>query len=75
MLDVKGIADSVVRGMGLADVRYDWTGGVQGGRGWIGDVKLMRLDVEHLKTRGWSPECNSAQAIKRAVREILESGR
>jgi UDP-glucose 4-epimerase len=70
-LDVKGIADSVVGGMGLEDVRYDWTGGVQGGRGWIGDVKLMRLDVEHLKSKGWSPKLNSAQAIQRAVGEIL----
>jgi UDP-glucose 4-epimerase len=72
-LDVKGIADSVVSGMGLTDVRYDWTGGVQGGRGWIGDVKLMRLDVEHLKSKGWAPKCNSAQSIQRAVREILAS--
>ena len=70
-LDVKGIADSVVHGLGLENVRYDWTGGVQGGRGWIGDVKLMRLDVEHLKSRGWSPKYNSAQAIQKAVQEIL----
>jgi UDP-glucose 4-epimerase len=72
-LDVKGIADSVVSGMRLADVRYDWTGGVQGGRGWIGDVKLMRLDAEHLESRGWSPKYNSAQAIQKAVGEILAS--
>lgn len=74
-LDVRGIADAVVSGMGLPDVRYDWTGGVQGGRGWIGDVKLMRLDVERLKSRGWVPKCNSAQSIRRAVREILDSKR
>jgi UDP-glucose 4-epimerase len=72
-LDVRGIADYVVKGMGLGNVRYDWTGGVQGGRGWIGDVKLMRLDVEHLKSKGWSPKLNSGQAIERAVHEILAS--
>ncbi len=72
-LDVRGIADSVVGAMGLENVRYDWTGGVQGGRGWIGDVKLMRLDVEHLKSKGWSPNSNSSQSIKRAVDEILAS--
>ena len=72
-LDVKGIADMVVNGMKLENVRYDWTGGVQGGRGWIGDVKLMRLDVEHLRSKGWSPRYNSAQAITKAVQEILAS--
>ncbi|HEY3420068.1 MAG TPA: NAD-dependent epimerase/dehydratase family protein [Methanomassiliicoccales archaeon] len=72
-LDVKGIADSVVNGMKLGNVRYDWTGGVQGGRGWIGDVKLMRLDVEHLKSKGWSPRFNSSQSIHKAVLEILTS--
>ena len=72
-LDVKGIADSVVNGMRLQNVRYDWTGGVQGGRGWIGDVKLMRLDVEHLKSKGWSPQMNSGRAIQMAVHEILAS--
>jgi UDP-glucose 4-epimerase len=72
-LDVKGIADRVVDGMHLDNVRYDWTGGVQGGRGWIGDVKLMRLDVEHLKSKGWSPSMDSAQAIQKAVHEILAS--
>ena len=72
-MDVKAIADSVVNGMRLENVRYDWTGGVQGGRGWIGDVKLMRLDVEQLKSKGWSPRFNSCQAIKKAVQEILAS--
>jgi len=72
-LDVRGIADSVVNGMRLENVRYDWTGGVQGGRGWIGDVKLMRLDVEHLKSKGWAPKMSSGQAITKAVHEILAS--
>jgi UDP-glucose 4-epimerase len=72
-LDVKGIADIVTREMGLDGVRYDWTGGVMGGRGWIGDVKLMLLSVERLKALGWKPTMGSAAAIERAVREILAS--
>ncbi|MEI6795702.1 MAG: NAD-dependent epimerase/dehydratase family protein [Methanomassiliicoccales archaeon] len=72
-LDVQGIADIVTRQMHLEHVRYDWTGGVMGGRGWIGDVKLMLLSVERLKTLGWKPTLGSAAAIERAVKEILAS--
>jgi UDP-glucose 4-epimerase len=68
---VKDIADIVVDEMSLSGVRYDWTGGVQGGRGWIGDVKVMLLSIERLKAMGWSPTMGSSQAIGRAVKEIL----
>jgi UDP-glucose 4-epimerase len=70
-LNVKGIADTVVEEMGLENVRYEWTGGVMGGRGWIGDVKDMLLSIDALEAKGWSPKMGSAQSIRRAVREIL----
>jgi UDP-glucose 4-epimerase len=54
-------------------VRYEWTGGVQGGRGWIGDVKNMLLASDKLRSYGWEPTMNSAQAIKKAVREIVRN--
>jgi UDP-glucose 4-epimerase len=68
---VRDIADIVVDEMGLQNVKYSWTGGVQGGRGWIGDVKMMLLSVEKLEKLGWSPSMGSSEAIRRAVREIL----
>lgn len=70
-LTVKEIADIVTGVMELRNVRYEWTGGVQGGRGWIGDVKSMLLSAERLRSYGWEPTMNSAQAIKKAVKEIL----
>ena len=73
-MNVLGIADIVVGEMGLQDVKYHWTGGVKGGRGWVGDVKEMLLSVDKLATVGWSPKLNSEQAIRRAVREILGQG-
>jgi len=73
-LNVLGIADIVVQEMGLHDVRYDWTGGVRGGVGWIGDVKAMLLSVDKLKGTGWKPSMGSANSIRRAVREILSAG-
>jgi UDP-glucose 4-epimerase len=68
---VKEIADIVVQEMHLKKVDYRWTGGVQGGRGWIGDVKQMLLDVSKLQGRGWSPRMNSKEAVRTAVKEIV----
>jgi UDP-glucose 4-epimerase len=73
-VSVKDIADTVVEVMGLRGVRYEWTGGVQGGRGWIGDVKNMLLASDKLRSYGWEPTMNSSQAIKKAVREIVRNG-
>jgi len=70
-MSVKDIADTVTEVMGLRNVRYEWTGGVQGGRGWIGDVKNMLLSSDKLRSYGWEPTMNSSQAIKKAVREIV----
>jgi len=70
---VKDIADIVVEEMSLSDVEYEWTGGVQGGRGWVGDVKVMLLSVDRLKSLGWAPTMGSSEAIRKAVREILKS--
>jgi UDP-glucose 4-epimerase len=70
-LSVLRIADIVVEEMGLNDVDYHWTGGVKGGRGWIGDVKEMLLAVDKLAGVGWKPKLDSEHAIRRAVREIL----
>ncbi len=70
-MTVKDIADIVVEEMRLSNVEYRWTGGVKGGRGWVGDVKKMLLAVDKLEARGWSPELGSREAIRRAVQEIL----
>lgn len=72
---VSDIADSVVRELGLSNVHYRWTGGVKGGGGWIGDVRRMLLSTDRIRACGWSPELNSAEAIRTAVREILEQKR
>lgn len=70
MTDVKTIADIVSQEMGLKP-EYRWTGGVDGGRGWKGDVKLMHLDISKLKARGWEPKMNSSEAVRATVREML----
>jgi len=70
---VTEIADHVCQAMGLADVEYDYTGGVEGGRGWKGDVKKMRLGIETLKKLGWEPEHSSDEAVRSTAEWMAES--
>ncbi|MFW6304360.1 MAG: NAD-dependent epimerase/dehydratase family protein [Candidatus Saliniplasma sp.] len=71
-INVKKIADVVCEEMDLDDVEYNWTGGVDGGRGWKGDVKVMLLSIEKLKDLGWNPEYTSAESIALTVRSLLD---
>ncbi|MFQ6127838.1 MAG: NAD-dependent epimerase/dehydratase family protein [Thermoplasmata archaeon] len=70
-IDVKRIADIVTEEMGLEDVAYRWTGGVDDGRGWKGDVREMLLSVEKLKSTGWRPRYSSEDAVRLATRELI----
>jgi len=49
---VKTIAEIVIEEMGLKGVKLRFTGGVNGGRGWKGDVKDMLLDVRKIMSLG-----------------------
>ena len=71
-IDVVGIADIVTEKMGYNDVEYRFTGGVDGGAGWKGDVKLMLLSIEKLKDLGLKPSHNSQQSIEMAVSSLLK---
>jgi len=73
-VNVKTIARIVIEEMGLEGVEIQLTGGVDGGRGWKGDVKLMQLDMSRLKTLGWRPKFSSAEAVRKTVRVLIQSG-
>ncbi|MGQ9719533.1 MAG: NAD-dependent epimerase/dehydratase family protein [Nitrososphaerales archaeon] len=70
-LEVKRIAKIVCDEMGLKGVRFNFTGGLDGGRGWKGDVKNMLLDTTKLRSTGWRPKHNSEEAVRRTMRDIL----
>lgn len=72
-VDVKEIADIVVRHMGLKDVSYRYTSGEEG-RGWKGDVRVMLLSLDKIKSLGWRPKGSSSQAIHSAVEALLRDG-
>lgn len=71
-ITVRRIADIIVDEMGLKNVKYKFKPATRDGRGWLGDVKNMLLDISKLKCTGWRPKWNSHQAVRRTVREILD---
>ncbi len=71
-IDVTTIADIVSSEMGLKDVAYRYTGGVDGGAGWKGDVKVMRLAIDNLKALGWQPQYGSAESIMLTARDLID---
>jgi UDP-glucose 4-epimerase len=58
--------------MKLTNVKLKYTGGVDGGRGWIGDVKNMLLDINKLKKHGWKPKLNSQQAVRKTAEHLIK---
>ena len=71
-VDVRTIADIVSDEMSLSP-SYSFTGGIDGGRGWKGDVKTMRLAIDKLKQMGWKPRYYSADAIRLTARWLIEN--
>jgi len=69
-ITVREVADIVVEAMGLKNVEYVYKPATSDGRGWLGDVKLMLLDVNKLKrATGWRPRLNSREAMKLAIKD------
>jgi len=73
-IDVKTIAQIVIDEMKLKNVKLIYSGGVEGGRGWKGDVKNMLLDITKLKALGWRPKLNSKEAVREAVKSLIKTG-
>jgi UDP-glucose 4-epimerase len=70
-ITVKEIAKITTQEMGLKNVKFAYTGGVDGGRGWKGDVRNILLNVNKLKSLGWKSEHNSKQAIIEATKHLI----
>jgi UDP-glucose 4-epimerase len=70
--DVKTLADTVCEVMSLENVAYHWTGGVDDGRGWKGDVRIMLLGIDKIKSLGWVPKYQSTQAVELTAQELTK---
>jgi UDP-glucose 4-epimerase len=56
----------------VQDIGYEYTGGVEGGGGWKGDVAKMRLGIETLRKLGWEPERSSDEAVERTAEWMVD---
>jgi len=65
-ITIKEIAEIVSEELGLKP-QFKYTGGE---RGWKGDVPIMLLSIEKLKSLGWRPRCSSSEAVRRAVEAL-----
>ncbi|MGC8948998.1 MAG: NAD-dependent epimerase/dehydratase family protein [Thermoprotei archaeon] len=73
-ITVKEIADIVVQKMGLRNVEYIFKPGTFNGRGWLGDVKVMLLDITKImKEINWKPRYSSREAIELTIESILKN--
>lgn len=66
-IDVDSIAEIVAEEMNL-NPGFEYTGGE---KGWEGDVPEMRLDISKIKEKGWKPEKNSEESIRKTAQELL----
>ncbi|MCD6473431.1 MAG: NAD-dependent epimerase/dehydratase family protein [Thermoplasmata archaeon] len=70
-VNVKRIAEIVSQEMNLQP-EFIFTGGIDG-RGWKGDVKIMKLDITKLKNMGWNPRYNSEEAVRMTAKWMIEN--
>lgn len=71
-ITVKEIAKIVVKEIGLRNVKFVFTGGVDEGRGWKGDVKNMFLDTRKIRSLGWKSQHNSTETVRVSTKCLLE---
>ncbi len=70
-ITVTEIANIVVEELGLKDVKYVYKPATPDGRGWVGDVKFMLLDISKITSLGWSPKMSSEEALRKTVKWLL----
>lgn len=72
-ITVTEIADLVVDILNLRpSPRYSYTGG---DRGWKGDVPIVRLNTDRIRSLGWKNKWNCREALQKSIARLLEDER
>jgi UDP-glucose 4-epimerase len=72
-VSVLQIAHAVGYELGLGNVEFCCDGGLDGGRGWKGDVKEMLLDTRKIHKLGWKATWNSLEAVRLVAHGFAKS--
>jgi UDP-glucose 4-epimerase len=69
-ITVKEIAELAVECVGLRrdQVKFEFTGG---GRGWKGDVAVIRLNTDRIRDLGWKNKRNSREALRESMIALI----
>ncbi len=68
-ISVTEIAGITTEIMNLKNVNYIFAGG---DRGWKGDVPVVRLNSDKIRSKGWSNKYNTSEAVRLSVKSIYE---
>ncbi len=68
-ITVEEIADISKDIMNLNNVKFNYTGG---DRGWKGDVPIVRLNSDKIRSKGWNNKYSSKEAIRLSIKSIYE---
>jgi UDP-glucose 4-epimerase len=73
-ITVAEIARLAIEAVGLSpdNVRFEYTGG---NRGWKGDVPIVRLNTDRIRSLGWTCKHTSRQALCESMQSLLEDSR
>jgi UDP-glucose 4-epimerase len=63
-ITVREIAELAVECLGLTGTRFDYTGG---DRGWKGDVPVVRLNTDRIRSLGWRCSLSSREALRASL--------
>jgi UDP-glucose 4-epimerase len=67
-ITVKEIADLACEVAGAKNTKFEYSGG---DRGWKGDVPVVRLNTDRIKSLGWRCSRGSRQALKDSMTAML----
>src|SRR5208337_2143117 len=69
---VKTIVKMILEATGNANTKVQYTGGVKGGGGWLGDVPRVQLDARKAYKLGWTPKFSSDEAVAKTISAVIK---
>jgi UDP-glucose 4-epimerase len=69
-MNVKDVANIIIKEMGLTDVTFNFTGGA---KGWIGDAPTVQLATDKIRGLNWKPEVTIEEGIAKTTKFLLEN--